>query len=326
MKKLKIKLIKFLIKFILKFKNFKTSNNIIIFSDPRSGSTWLMEMLAIILPATINWEPLHVTEGVVPQRYNFGWRPYIPMENRNNAYYSLFNKIHKFKIHTKWTRSYILSLRKLIKSQFVLIKYVRANLLISFLLKNFNFKYKPILLLRHPVDIYQSQIKTFGYNNKISKYELPNAINSERYIAHIDYLNEMDSVLERCIALWCIDFQIISNQLEANKDKICIVFYSDLVKNPSKELEKVLNTLGLKKYVASINNVAFSKASSTAYKDNFKTSQEQQLYKNFNILDKNTKDKIQSIFDYFDFKLFSASSPLPNKKYIPNCIEKEFIY
>ena len=43
-----------LIKLILKTKNFKSSDSIIIFSEERGGSTWLMEMLSDTLDICIN--------------------------------------------------------------------------------------------------------------------------------------------------------------------------------------------------------------------------------------------------------------------------------
>ena len=72
--------------YILKHKRFKLHNAILLFSDPRGGSTWLMEALSQ-LPRTIpNREPLQGYNGVVPKEFGFGWYPLIPIENRERKY------------------------------------------------------------------------------------------------------------------------------------------------------------------------------------------------------------------------------------------------
>ena len=79
--KFKKKIKFFFFKIILSSKNFNVENSIIIFSEARGGSTWLMEILSTIPKTAINWEPLHVKNGVVPKKLNWGWRPYIHKES-----------------------------------------------------------------------------------------------------------------------------------------------------------------------------------------------------------------------------------------------------
>lgn len=150
--KLKLKVRNLLVKIILRIKPFHISENIVIFSEGRGGSTWLMEILAKSTGACINWEPLHPDKGVVPKEYQFGNIPFISESDNTQSYKRLFSKIHRYKTHTPWSRRY-LSLRSLVKSRHVLVKYIRANLLIPYLTQNFNFKYRPIFLVRHPIDI-----------------------------------------------------------------------------------------------------------------------------------------------------------------------------
>ena len=71
---------------ILKSKKFNAADSIILFSEARGGSTWLMEMLRETLNVCINWEPLHVNSGVVPKENKLGWRPFIPKDNIDDSY------------------------------------------------------------------------------------------------------------------------------------------------------------------------------------------------------------------------------------------------
>ena len=111
---------------ILRFKNFDSSESIIIFGEARSGTTWLLEMISAIIPSCINWEPLHVTRGVVPKKYKFGWRPFLPVDDTSEIYKSLFVKILNFDVYSLFTTSYI-KVRDLFHHKPMLIKFVRAT-------------------------------------------------------------------------------------------------------------------------------------------------------------------------------------------------------
>src|SRR5690242_1804363 len=63
---------------IIKIKNFQAEQGIILCSEPRGGSTWLMEIFTKIRGTLINWEPLHVENGVVPKEFRWGRMPNIP--------------------------------------------------------------------------------------------------------------------------------------------------------------------------------------------------------------------------------------------------------
>ncbi|WP_067149680.1 sulfotransferase domain-containing protein [Pseudotamlana agarivorans] len=299
------------LKVILTTKRFKPSESIIIFSEPRGGSTWLMEILTMLLPVCINWEPLHLDKGKLPNKEGFGFRPYIPAIETNPDYYHFFKKTHEFKIHSDWTRKY-LTPTQIFNAELVLTKYVRANMLVPYLLKNFNFKFKPIFLIRHPIDTCVSQIKAF----KQSKNELHSKIfqhkDNKRFIEHTTFLNQLESDLEWYIAFWCLNNCTTLENLDTNK--LCVVFYSDLISTPKKEVQRILKETNLHKISGPLEKIDFRKPSSTDFSKNLKKSPQLQLSKNIDSLDSNTKDKIQIIFDYFNFKLYSAYSPTPNLK------------
>lgn len=305
-----IRLLKWLsIKFILKFKKFKTSDSIIIFSEARGGSTWLMELLSKIPGTCINWEPLHVEKGVVPASFMFGKRPYLREEEKNDKYYYLFEKIFSLRLTTIWTTKY-LTISSLIKAKYVITKFVRANLLAPYILKNFTFKYPPIVLLRHPVDTCRSQINAFENGDYSEKHvKVPECINNERYVEHISYINSLSTKLERKIALWCINNCPLIDQL--NKLDVHVIFYSDLVLNPKKEIDRLLKRYRMGFELNDLKNLNLRKASQTDFDGELKKNPEEQLFKNFNKLDQLTKEKIQTVFDHFNLTLYSAHSPYP---------------
>lgn len=300
---------------IWKFKKYDLKKSIVIFSEARGGSTWLMEILGHIPNSCVNWEPLHVAKGVVPKKLRFGSRPYIQASEKSETYLNLFKRILSFTISTKWSRKY-LSVSKIFNSNIVITKFVRANLLVTFILENFKFDKKPILLIRHPVDTCLSAIKTFKNKSWVSNYdEIPNVINNNRYHENIDFLSSLETPLEVCIANWCLNNISTLNNIEV-MNKMSVIFYYDLVLDPSTQIKKISDDLKLSEYEKNkLLSVDFRKPSSTSVTGELKNSAKDQLNKNFSRLSLEEKDKIQLIFDYFDFKLFDAYSPEPKTIY-----------
>ncbi|OUT66954.1 MAG: hypothetical protein CBB70_09485 [Planctomycetaceae bacterium TMED10] len=314
MKYLRKKLRDILIKITLKSKRFQCADSIIIFSEARGGSTWLMEILSAALPVCINWEPLHVERGVVPKPLKFGWRPFIPASDINKDYLRLFKEILEFKVHSDWTRTF-LGIKKTIRSNFALTKFVRANLLVPYLIAQFDFKFKPVFLIRHPIDVCISRTKSFERDHVSIGHNITESINSERFIEHAAFLDTLDSDFELQIAHWCLNNCATIKKLDTNK--LCVVFYSDLLLNPEKETEKILDTTGLRVFAENLNEIEYRNASYTS-NSHLEESVEKQLTKNIESLDQGTKQKVQDIFDYFDFKIFSAFSAFPNKQLVSN--------
>lgn len=316
-----IKLLKKRIKNILisLLLKFKTEDSIIIFSVARGGSTWLMEILSEIPNTCVNWEPLHQNKGVIPKELNWGSIPYIPKDDNNKTYKRLINNVLSFKVHTEWSKRELkkLTLKQLFNCKIVITKFVRANLLLPYIVTNFDLKIKPILLIRHPIDVCLSQIKAFDKDFSYSK-NIPNCINNERFAENMDLLEKLETKIEFRIANWCLNNCLLFQDIEALK-KVTIVFYSDLLMNPEKETLKVFKSLNIvsdkdsKKIISSFN---FRKPSKTDFDKNLILEPIDQLNKNFNLLTKQEKDKIQNIFDHFNFKLYDAYSPYPKKNYL----------
>ncbi|WP_274475275.1 sulfotransferase family protein [Mangrovimonas aestuarii] len=306
----------FVIAPLLKTKKFNSTESIVIFSEARGGSTWLMEMLRDSLDLCINWEPLHPELGAVPKDYSLGNRPFIIENDPNFRYKELFKDIFEFKTHAFWNRKY-LTLTQLIRGKQVLVKFVRANLLVPYILKNFNFKYPPIFLLRHPIDVCLSKIRV-NHKSLVNTHEMeiPNWLNNDRFVKHKDYVDKLETRLEKEIAVWCINNAPVLNKLAYYN--LHTIFYSDILIDPKKEMEKLFINYQIDNYEEKLSKINFRKASSTNNRKGFgyQSDVTGQLYKNFEALDLEMKNRIQEIFDYFDLKVFTAYSPLPEKEFL----------
>ena len=76
----------------------KNNSLYVIFSEARSGSTWLAEILREGLDATLIWEPLHIKRGVVSSE--FGYRPYWSSQLKDKLI-----KVFRGKIFNTWLLS-----------------------------------------------------------------------------------------------------------------------------------------------------------------------------------------------------------------------------
>ncbi len=298
------------IKSVLFYKKYKVKDSIIIFSEKRGGSTWLLEVISNLPKTTVNWEPLNGL-GVVPKDFNFGENPHIPFDNDDSKYIKLFDKILTFKISSNYTLSYCRA-KTLLASNKVITKFVGANMISEWLLYNFNFNTKPIFLIRNPIDCCISQLLAFKrhYKGRI-KSRLPLSLNNKRFLKHQKYLSSLEDDLEYQIGLWLINnMEVIKS--ERVREDCTIVYYEELIINPDQEFKKLFDNLGYNEEI--IKKIDFKRPSDSDFKGGFDPDPNKQLFKNLDRLSANTKIKIQNIYDYFNFKLYDVTSPFPRKR------------
>ena len=307
----KIKKINYLInkipvKLLLSRKKFKLENSILIFSEPRTGSTWLMQILNQLPNTVINWEPLHLGKGVFKSKCNWDFRPYFNNDDLDPECIEAMKDVLTLNNYSNWTIKYI-SLIDLIKSKTVVTKFIRANLIIPWILNNFNFNNPPIQMFRHPIDTNISIIKTFkGYN--INK-----TINDCKYDFDAGFIKSLNTKLEKKIAIWCENYVNLIKNPDIMGETI-IVFYEDLITNPKVEVRRIIKKLNVNCSVEKlIQKYDFRKPSRTDFANTLQKVPEEQLRKNIRNLDKKAKKKIQNIFDHYEFNLYNAFTPYPNK-------------
>lgn len=288
--------------------NFKTEQQIFIFSDPRSGSTWLMEILNQLEKTATIWEPFHPNNGVIDQKFNLGWRPYVPEDYKWEELKDHLDEIFSNSIINKWTidRSRYSQYKK---ADRLIVKMVRTNALLPFFVNQFQLKYKPIYLLRHPVSQGISHIKAFGKDKYIwarEKFEIPKVKFAEPYLLHKDFLMTLESQLECRVAQWCItNSQTLNSKY---KDKWKTVFYENVLINPHDQLDLIFEDIGKvsPKILKSI-----SAPSWTSSKD-LKSSTRQQIEKWTQQINVEQKSKLQRIINHFNLsEVYNLDSAYP---------------
>lgn len=295
---------------LLACKHFKVEDSLILCSEARGGSTWLMEILSHLPGSLVNWEPLHQEHGMIPPEFGWSKRPYLPKDFVSPAYKKTMEEILTYQRHSSWT-----FLRAgwtdACRARFVITKFVRAIPLLPWLLRQFDFRHPPILLLRHPVDTCLSMMKAFGtVRDNDGSLRIPQRIQA-RYTDEQPFLERLSDPLEHRVAIWCLDNLPTLND-ELVQQKTVWVYYEDIVLQPEATIERLLRATGFEADSrAVLEKAAFRRPSPTDFEQQLRKTPEEQLWKNLNRLSEMEKDRIQRIFDRYGLSRYNAYTPFP---------------
>jgi len=289
----------------------ENKNTFIIFSEARSGTTWLAELLKVGLDASILWEPLHPQRGLISSKY--GRRPYWTENNRNNLIYRLTKIFSGIGINSWTSRMESNLIPSYTASKPLLIKFTRVNRLLPELLKYFQFRHKPILLVRHPAAVFLSQFKTFGHPTKgfywsVNKKE--EVFDDPRYPEHKDFIDSLENLIQKEFAVYCMNNFHIYNT-EINSDKYYIIFYEDLLLNPINALKYITENWNLN--TERIERKIYPQKTKFDETNNQHLDKEKQVSKWKNHLSEVDRIKFQTILDHFQINRYNMKDSLPVK-------------
>lgn len=292
------------------FSKFEPTENIIIFSDPRGGSTWITEMIMELPKTTVLWEPLHLGAVEHFNKLNFGWRQYIPEDVNWQEAKEAFDEVLRGKVLTHWTCK-MTTPYKLLSSDCMIVKFVRANAMIPWLTKTFTFKFAPVLLLRHPFAVAASQMNYGAWDYDYSGFQIPDCPYNDIYKEHTEFLSTLHSKAESLVASWCITNRIPLKNKRNNIDWITI-YYEDLIMNPEQEMERLFNAWKIEMPDGVM--AAMRRPSSTTKDATFEKSIEQQLSKWMDSFDDEHIMKLQRVLDYFEVNTYTGKTFLPTNR------------
>lgn len=219
-------------------KGFISSESILLFCDPRGGSTWLSEILIHNLPVALIWEPLHLTQNPNFDRIGFYYRQHIPDFEKWDEARELFDLTLSGKNLNNWTTSKT-TIKELQQADRLMVKFCRGHLLLPWILQNFELHYQPIHFVRHPLAVLASMLRHQDWSGlKYDSYPIPIGRHTEIYIAHKEFLGTVHTREEVLLTTWCLCNQYLLKHEWANKRWITIT-YENLLLNPSQELSRL---------------------------------------------------------------------------------------
>jgi hypothetical protein len=214
--------------------------DILILSSPRSGSTWLMELLSYEKHAKYIDEPL--SKDIIDIK-NFlpikTWWNYLSLDDTESKIFK--NYFNNDDIIRCFGSANILKNNYSYFTNRRIFKVIRANALIEFFENEFDFNI--IYLIRHPISQslscirrkHHCEIPEYLENKKFKKKFL-----TKEQIEHTKKVLKSELELEKHVTEWCLDNIAPINHIKENKkNKIFVLGYEELVL----ETEKILKLI-----------------------------------------------------------------------------------
>ena len=207
--------------------------SVLISGSPRSGTTWLSELVNHDNSYRRVFEPFH--PGKVQDFRAFRSRQYLRPDDRREEFLEPARRALSGGLRNGWTDrgGPALAGRRLVKE-------VRANLLLGWI--SANFPGLPIvLLLRRPRDVVASRL-ALGWDDNLSETMGQEDLVNDHLLPMETEIRAATDPFERHLFLWCIDNYVPLRQLSPGDAHL--LFYENLVRQPEVELRTLFTFLG----------------------------------------------------------------------------------
>lgn len=311
--------------YVKQLKSKENHKNIAVFSNPRGGSTWLAKSLNATPKSAIVWEPLFKPKKFKINTFNpfsyqelhelgLGWHQHIPENDTEwKEVFLFFDRL--FSKEIKNVKLYRFNnLKTLPDANTFIYKFCFGNLILPYLVNNFNIK--SIFMLRHPCSVVASQMN-HGWNflQQDATFQVPEMRHNQIYKKYESILSEIKYPEENLAAKWCITNDYIIRHPENNK-KWTTLAYEDLYLRKDEILKEVYQKLDLEwsqDVIKELNKKSFtSNANTKSYVG--KTEQLEVWKKRLSVAQ---IDRIFGILDKFGVDYYTEK-PEPNYNLIYN--------
>jgi len=318
-----------------------TRNPVLVFGSGRSGTTWVQDVLAEANTYDTVFEPLHPDAVRGVREYA---NLYLVPGDSNPALRSFLEKTIAGNLHSIWTRlrarpdrllpplqiifskegagrtkaEYVRTWQRWrqyqkIRQQPKVIKFIRANLLIEWILQEFDCK--ACYVDRHPCAVLSSVVQRHGNEWELAvmqkllhRYLTQDNLVGSRLVNKVDFLNSLDSMAGIHTAIWCIEnAHIIASDMH---DGLALACYEHLIVRKNSAWPELVHQLGL-------TNVPgpdlLSRPSQQArYSMDEHTSAIEQVSTWETKLDASDKTEVQRVLDVFEVDFYSTEDVLPS--------------
>jgi len=320
--------------FLFKNKKISIEDSILIVGSPRSGTTWLMDILCSLPGYTSVFEPLNPIW--YPESFEVGFRSRTFLKSdkiwpeRKEYLEKIFTgKIANLPIKdTPLDLLNTISINNLFNYIFgskLIIKSVNMNRMLPWVIKNFPLK-NIFYIIRHPCATISSQLRTglYGYRNSSPPYHdiFPNIQDIKKEISELDNLDfDLISKLkdlkkrEEVLAfIWGLDNYIPLSFEKPYPWKTII--YEKLVMDGKKEIKKIFDDMGVKNIPKSTFHY-LKKPSAVTLKEDKKYIKrpEYQISKWKKFLSEQQIKNIMKIVSYFNIDFYSEDFEPKNNKF-----------
>jgi hypothetical protein len=212
---------------------------VVISGSPRSGTTWLAELLSSAPRSAIIWEPLHLTANPRAAAAGFDWRTYRTPGERWPEGQRYLTDVLRGRELSRFAYSRA-SLVELLGATTLVVKFVRANGLLAWMSELLPGR-PPIHLVRHPCAVVASQLRYPEWKDADPIGASPS------FFAHHPGLraaaSDLATLEERLAAMWAMDNFVLRSAHDA--PPWMTVTYEQLLTNGAAELQRIAQRLEL---------------------------------------------------------------------------------
>lgn len=318
-------------------KDYSQDTIPIIAGSGRSGTTWLLDALSEANRRRPVFEPLKPVYRSIPLRECF----YLTAEDRDEQLFEFFEQVFSGKYNSIWTDYRVLPIKlcprvgyftspvalkkylhrfktllesrnqysDLVKNTPVLVKFIRANLMLGWISENFPVSIA--FVVRHPGAVVESQYRLSGQSwdpfLRLARYTNNDGFQKHLYERYGSLLGGKLSVVEANTVLWCIENQHPIESASARGYKV--FYYEQLQHGDIATWKDLVGHLGLTEIPDSNLLSEPSQQASRAYINGAGSPKEPGWVRR---LDRRSKDEIQRVLDRVGFNLYSLehSDPL----------------
>lgn len=290
---------------LLRARSFSAQDSIFIFSEPRGGSTWLMEVISNIPNTATIFEPFHSHYGALDV---YTWGDHFTIDQKWPEGKAGIDKI----INANKFDSYQLERApwyKLLSAKQLIFKCVMGTSILPWMAKEYQFNYKPILILRHPLSVASSTLQNLYKRDTILNVDhkwVPSGYNLELYNKHKDLFAEDSPMIDQLIARWCINNHYILQQ--TSQDWIQI-HYEHMLLFPIRTLNEIFGAWDIDPSTEIWTKI--DKPSHSDFKNDFRSNKEEQLRKWLKSYTLKELEHFQSILDRFGIDIYRMNDPNP---------------
>ena len=325
-------------------------NPIVVAGSGRSGTTWILDSIAEANNLMPIFEPLHPigVPYVAPYAHRYIrddehvpglkfymdrlfsgkqrslWINYRVRPDRLRLKYAratCFNIVNRpFQQYRKLLSQYMRLLRHIIKftrhkPDGFIIKFIRANLMLGWISKNYDAKI--LLIVRHPAAVVSSRLELinssplndWGFEELLKQYGSDEKLYKDYLYRYGDIMHSRLNSIEVLTVLWCIENLLPIER--AKKLGHCVVFYEDLIQEPDKQWKQIAQSLSLRVMPAS--EIYTQPSQQTWIHIDKGVFHKRQLSKWMKHLSKNQLCDIDKILNVFNTTIYNVSHPMPIK-------------
>ncbi|MCL3881749.1 sulfotransferase [Marivita sp. GX14005] len=226
----------------LRYRGFEPEDALLLSCDPRSGSTWLSEVLCAARPSAVIWEPFHLDNAPKVRELGFAWRQIIPPDAEWPEAEALIREILSGLHINRWT-GWASRVAEFQRAERLIVKCCRANGFLPWLLRRIEFRRRPVHFLRHPFAIAASQLRMGNFGTSGMSDDLERGPYAADLADSAAYIRALTSDEERIVAMWCrVQKPALDDPVTARR--AVRMHYETLTLNPEAELVRLFAAWG----------------------------------------------------------------------------------